>query len=486
MDIQAEGYQIQGLGKINIILGKNGAGKSTLLRNIQGAYQHADPKQLLTTSYITPERGGILSYEAGTEHNIRNNPRWMPQERKKNLTSNFRQQTVAQFRNLQTIISEEIESLVENDIKPSKDILFKRYVEKINTLLDQIEIRPDKKIFSMYKKGTENIIDASNISSGESELIALSIESLVFSKEDDFDRPKVLLLDEPDVHLHPDLQVRFMRFLHELATEENFTVILATHSTAILGALEKYSDVNIAFLVNGQNIINFESINKIYRKILPMFGAHPLSNIFNEAPVLLVEGEDDERIWQTAVRSSNGHIIIYPCSVDGTPEMPKFEKDIIKIMKAVYENAKGYSLRDKDESGYDELNDEGPLIRFRLKCREIENLLLTDEVIKETRIKTWESLRDKLVIWIKNNSEHCYIQTMKDFQNSNFDRRNFDIKNIRNILVNEMGETRTWEVLVGKTIGNSMWNDSTNFNTENSIFTFLGEKLSKSLLPKSI
>lgn len=484
-NLRVDEYKISGLRKVNILLGKNGVGKSTLLRKIQGAYQHADPTQLLTTSYITPERGGVLLYEPGIDHNIRSNPRWIPQERRKNQTLNFRQQTVAQFRDLQSILAQELEQLVENDGAPDKSKLFKRYVEKINTLLDQIEIRPDRKIFSIYKKGTDDLIDASQISSGESELIALAIEALVFLKEEDFNRPKVLLLDEPDVHLHPDLQVRFMCFLLNLADEGNFSIIIATHSTAILGATENFGGVTVAFCKSGQRDIEFEDIKGTYRKILPVFGAHPLSNIFNEAPILLVEGEDDERVWQTAVRRSRGTLTIYPCSVDGVPNMAEYERDVVKIMGSVYDNAKGYSIRDKDDTDGVDPSDEGPLIRFKLKCRAIENLMLTDEVLSTTNVGSWDALEKRIEAWIKARPEHPHAETMSAFASSGYDRQNFDLKNIRNILVAESGETKPWEILVGSTIASLIWCDETSFVVNNSIFTYLGEKLTKHLLPKS-
>ena len=83
MNLETDRYQLTNLDRINIILGKNGAGKSTLLRELQGARRTADPADLITSSYITPERGGVLTYEAGVEHNMRSNPRWMPDGRRK-------------------------------------------------------------------------------------------------------------------------------------------------------------------------------------------------------------------------------------------------------------------------------------------------------------------------------------------------------------------------------------------------------------------
>ena len=103
-----------------------------------------------------------------------------------------------------------------------------------------------------------------------------------------------MFLDEPDVHLHPDLQVRLTHFLRDIVDEYEFFILIATHSTAILGALETYEDTHIAFMASDQKELEFRPVNGVYRKIIPVFGAHPLSNVFNEAPIFLVEGEDDE------------------------------------------------------------------------------------------------------------------------------------------------------------------------------------------------
>jgi energy-coupling factor transporter ATP-binding protein EcfA2 len=45
----------------------------------------------------------------------------------------------------------------------------------------------------------------------------------------------VLMLDEPDAHLHPTLQGFLVHKLHQLAHERRKQVLLATHSTTILG-----------------------------------------------------------------------------------------------------------------------------------------------------------------------------------------------------------------------------------------------------------
>ncbi|WP_257999014.1 ATP-dependent nuclease [Xanthomonas arboricola] len=50
--------------------------------------------------------------------------------------------------------------------------------------------------------------------------------------------PPLLLLDEPDSHLHPDKQRALMRLLQRLAEKGDFQVIIATHSRHMIDALD--------------------------------------------------------------------------------------------------------------------------------------------------------------------------------------------------------------------------------------------------------
>ena len=124
-----------------------------------------------------------------------------------------------------------------------------------------------------------------------------------------------------------------------VVNKENSYIIMATHSTAIVGALQDYDYTRIEFMKAGQVELNFKEISKEYRKVLPIFGAHPLSNIFNKTPIFLVEGDDDERIWQQAVRSSEGKLRIYPCSTDSINCMHQYEQDVENIIGSIYDNA---------------------------------------------------------------------------------------------------------------------------------------------------
>jgi hypothetical protein len=308
--------------------------------------------------------------------------------------------------------------------------------------------------------------------------MTLAIETLVFEQECVAGSANLLLMDEPDAHLHPDLQARFANFLHRMVDRSHVSILIATHSTALLSAIGERAEARLAFMRSGDCNVDFEPIHAAHRRILPVFGAHPLSNLFNEAPILLLEGEDDERIWQQAVRSSEGRIKVYPVAVNGLPNMASFEEAVVHILESVYERPRGFSLRDQDgvESG---LTDLGPLVRSRLDCRAAENLLLTDDVLREQSL-TWDAMKNRLQSWLGGNERHPQFASMKVFAAEEFDRRNADVKDIRLILVGLLGSNKPWEVVVGQALARCARGEGD--HSEHGILSYLGAKATAALL----
>lgn len=470
------GYKLKNVSKMNIVLGKNGSGKSLMFRQLESSLSGMEDYG--KTKYITPERGGAVSYMPNVDDNMKN-PSWIPSDRRKNQSQIFRHQTISQYLNLELEVLREFEKDQSNE-------KFDFYMQKINSLLENIEIVRKDKPFKIITRSKKEDLKAEVISSGESELISLSIECLVFIKECVAGKKNMLFLDEPDVHLHPDLQVRLMEFLEDLVVgHDNVIVFIATHSTAILSALQTYPDTRLALMKNGQQEINFTEISDVYKKVLPVFGAHPLSNVFNEAPILLLEGEDDERIWQQAVRSAGGKLKLYPCVVDGISNMSEFELETQKIISTVYDQPKAYSLRDRDE-GAEEMNDLPPIIRMKLSCRSAENLLLTDEVL-EFLGTTWEGVKKGIDSWLETNEKHPHYRAMREFKEKDYDRKNHDLKEIRIDLMGIIGSNRPWEVAVGKTIAQLTKSETKGSEEDGKILSYLGKKVVDNLIqiPKS-
>ncbi|MGX8012697.1 hypothetical protein ACVDG8_028855 [Mesorhizobium sp. ORM8.1] len=138
------GFTLTNIGKISVILGKNGCGKSHLMKAIEQTIQGQNG--FGNIRYISPERGGAIVYEAGVDQAIFNNQGWMNENRRKNQSENFRQQSAALFRQLELVTLR----IIEKDHRRPGYVTktFDDVVEKINTLLDRIKIeRSTSRIF---------------------------------------------------------------------------------------------------------------------------------------------------------------------------------------------------------------------------------------------------------------------------------------------------------------------------------------------------
>jgi ABC-type multidrug transport system ATPase subunit len=473
------GYPISGFGRINVLLGRNGCGKSTALREM---YRYIDKGahelQWTLVKYITPERAGSLIYNPSTENNISNSPTWLSDTRLVNQFSDFKQQTMAQYRQLEIIVSR----LFQAAHKASQQVppYFSDYADRINQLLDNVELREEGITFKIYDRETSVEINPANISSGESELIALAIEILVFATSVTAEKRGLLLLDEPDVHLHPDLQARLIRFLVDLVDEFEFDFLIATHSTPILGELATDSGVNVCFMRARDKAFAFWPVDSIFKELLPVFGAHPLTQIFNATRTLLVEGDDDLRIWQEAMRASNGRLQLTPVGCEGTSDMHSYEERMQQIVESVYENGAAYSLRDRDDKP-EAIEDMPPVARMRLSCRNAENLMLSDEVLSSADVD-WEQAKARISAWCEadSNKNHPYLSAMKAFADEGFKRKEADLKDIRMILLGDvLRSKKPWEVLVGRAIGKLT---GASPNNPDSLCAYLGQKTVQTLL----
>lgn len=457
--------------RFTVLLGKNGSGKSTLLRKL-------DTSGRFGTKYISPERGGTLKYDPNVELNISNNEQWMIQDRRKNRTENFRQQSTAQFRNLEMLVLREIEQNQEK--RRNFQYTFSSTLAKINALLPAIELRRADRGFKIHgKTGAE--ISEDQISSGEAELIALAIEVLVFARESKSN--KVLLLDEPDVHLHPDLQQRFVAFIESTASEFDFRVVLATHSTAVIGAFSKGAEMQIApVTVRDQTNFHCFGYDPICHEILPVFGAHPLSAQFNRSPVLLLEGDDDKRVFDQVVRSAGGRVVLSPCVVGTVDEMHKWERWLSEFLPSIYDGPRALSVRDLDESSQCEIDDIGCVSRARLNCYSIENLLLTDESFAAQGLDA-AAFKTALQEWIVQRPDHSATRPLRELVVHFDERRTLRIKDCRNVLVALLGAQKPWEVLVGQLLANQ---SETSVSSKHSIATYLGPDVRHKVLGLSV
>jgi len=128
--------------------------------------------------------------------------------------------------------------------------------------LDNCE--PFKNAFFAAKKDNHQQITLSNLGSGYEMIFAL-LYSFYLAQQSG--KQLIVLIDEPELHLHPRLQEKFVGFLLEFSKDAQ--IILASHSPLLVKQLSENSKVKIRVLANdGQKVSETE------KRVLPYISAN--------------------------------------------------------------------------------------------------------------------------------------------------------------------------------------------------------------------
>ncbi|QDB82794.1 ATP-dependent nuclease [Acinetobacter pittii] len=139
----------------------------------------------------------------------------------------------------------------------------------------------------------QNSLGYNNLLYIASILAELTLTAVV--EEDSFYR--LLLIEEPEAHLHPQLQVRLLNHLEKVATENNVQVIVTTHSTVMASSINLNKIIHLS---KGENPratplaecdLNENSINFLNRWL-----DITKSNLLFASGVILVEGIAEQMI----------------------------------------------------------------------------------------------------------------------------------------------------------------------------------------------
>src|SRR3989344_3600697 len=89
---------------------------------------------------------------------------------------------------------------------------------------------------------------------------------------------RILLLDEPDAHLHPDLQVRFADFIVNVCDSFDLQVLVATHSASLMSAIGQFADVHASIVYFDRTKAEFkaQSFSKAMKELSACLGGHAL------------------------------------------------------------------------------------------------------------------------------------------------------------------------------------------------------------------
>lgn len=209
-------------------------------------------------------------------------------------------------------------------------------------------------------------------------------EALRLILDVEFQNPKVLLVEEPEVHLHPALETNLMGYLKKLSRE--CQVFISTHSTNFLDA----PDMESVFLVSksdGCTQVQTLGFEEAEAKLPKELGIR-LSSLFMFDRLVFVEGPTDEAIireWAStlSVNLSQGNIGFI--SMGGARNFGYYAADTIMNFLS-RRQVKVWFILDRDE------RDAAEIQRLREKLgdkaraeildrREIENFMIVPSAL---------------------------------------------------------------------------------------------------------
>lgn len=181
------------------------------------------------------------------------------------------------------------------DLKDSDEEKFQELVDVVEEVLDikglsvAFDEETDEFINANYsikveRKNTKKM-DVSSLGMGTLQFIQVFAQILL-------GKTSLILLDEPDAHLHSNLQKKIVEKLDYLSTKYDNKFVIATHSKDIINNVNLNQVLSLADNGEISNINDSESI----MQLLNVLGAttEELLGVKLGKRIVLVEGEDDE------------------------------------------------------------------------------------------------------------------------------------------------------------------------------------------------
>jgi hypothetical protein len=232
---------------------------------------------------------------------------------------------------------------------------------------ERIDLTNDQDIKVLFRRvdgDAIDFIDLDDLSSGEKAVVALYFPFLEFQIErllsdEASSEHQVLptaLIDEPEIHLHPTLQVSLVAYLRQLAQAGEAQFIITTHSPTIIDSLsddELFLLVPIVSAMAGNQLVRVTASEERLEAIRSLTGAtHLLTRC---RPIVFIEGDrpsaaknvTDQRLVELLIPEAAGWALVAAAS------RTEAVKSAVKLREAAADGLPGiavFALVDADQA----------------------------------------------------------------------------------------------------------------------------------------
>ena len=215
-------------------------------------------------------------------------------------------------------------------------------------------------------KNNRELGDINSLSAGQKSIMHLIFEA--YGRDDV--KGGLVVIDEPEIHLHYQFQSKYLKILKDLAKEQKIQCILVTHSEGFI------SDDTIKYIkrfsLNEErnSVVHTPEIAEDQKGLIKILNNTQAARVLFLNKVLLVEGQDDEYFFRDVIKrlqpDLSQNINIY--GVNGKDNISSlnslsfkdffesfglkvyFIKDLDATGKDIYENKEQRSLKTDEEN----------------------------------------------------------------------------------------------------------------------------------------
>lgn len=253
-----------------------------------------------------------------------------------------------------------------NNLNMVNDINKKLELLNLKFYIELTDLRTWSYEFRFYDtKNERDLGDINSLSAGQKSIMHLIFEA--YGRDDV--NGGLIIIDEPEIHLHYQFQFEYLKILEKLAKEQGVQYIIVTHSEGFISNKTIGHVKRFSLNEERNSVVYVPEITEGQKGLIKILNNTQAARVLFLDKVLLIEGQDDEYFFRDAVKRLQPEL---------SQDISIYEtrgKDNIPSFKSFFESfgLKVYVIKDLDATGKDFYNStvsfkdtgEAGIIRYR-------------------------------------------------------------------------------------------------------------------------